>query len=301
MLLVDFILERATPTDDDAAAANCNLDEVLDIGDAVCLVNLILSPPSGPTLAAAPADGLRETVRLGEAALDPVSGRRIVMLEAELGPDVAGLQARIGYDPGRVRIGWPEPGDAARGLELETNDRGGELLLVLYARGGVFPTGAGKALVRLPVEVLDDAETDPGLVLRELRIADRRGTVRRPELGGATLTTLPARFRLGEPYPNPVGQSGTQIELEIPASIGPALSGGAAGASSSGPVRVVVEVFNVRGQKVRTVLAEELAPGQHTIRWDGRSDRGVRVGAGIYVLRLRAGAVVETRKLIVNR
>ncbi|NIR44732.1 MAG: hypothetical protein GWN99_10540 [Gemmatimonadetes bacterium] len=301
VLLVDIILERVTPTEDDAAAANCNLDGALDIGDAVCLVNLILTPTSGPTLAAARPNDAPESVRLSEAAFDPVTGRRIVTLEAELGPDVAGLQARIGYDAARVRIGWPELGDAARGLVLETNDLGGELLLVLYARGGVFPARSGKTLVRLPVELSGDEETDPGLELRALKVADRSGTVRRPETGSATLTALPTRFRLGEPYPNPVGQAGTQIELEIPASIGPALSGGVVGASSGGPVRVVVEVFNVRGQKVRTVLAEELAPGQHSIRWDGRSDRGVRVGTGVYVLRLRAGTFVENRKLIVNQ
>lgn len=299
VLLVDFILERATPTEEDEAAANCNLDGSLDVGDAVCLVNLILAPPPGPILAgSARGAPIRETVRLNPVARDPLTGRRTAVLEAELAPGVAGLQARIGYDPGQVRIGWPELGEDASGLELETNDREGELLLVLYAPRGTFPSGAGKALVRLPLDTYGG--DDPHLELRELKLADRQGVVRRPESGAATLTTLPSRFRLGQPYPNPVGGEGTRIELEIPAAVGPALSGGGPGVAAGGPVRVVVEVFNVRGQKIRTVLAEELTPGQHTLRWDGRSDRGVRVGAGLYVLRLQAGSIVETRKLIVR-
>ena len=94
-----------------------------------------------------------------------------------------------------------------------------------------------------------------------------------------------------------VGQAG-----EIPEGVGPALSGpggGGAGAGRGGSVRVVAEVFNVRGQRIRLVMDEELIAGQHSIEWDGRSDRGAAVGAGLYVLRLRAGSFTATRKLIV--
>ncbi len=44
----------------------------------------------------------------------------------------------------------------------------------------------------------------------------------------------------------------------------------------------------------------DLLPGRHTIEWDGRTDRGGVVGAGLYVLRVRAGTFNATRKLIVR-
>jgi flagellar hook assembly protein FlgD len=74
---------------------------------------------------------------------------------------------------------------------------------------------------------------------------------------------------------------------------------GEAGLRRQQAVRVVAEVYNVRGQRIRRLLSADLAPGKHTLAWDGRNDRGEFVGAGVYVLRLRAGSFAATRKLIV--
>jgi hypothetical protein len=113
------------------------------------------------------------------------------------------------------------------------------------------------------------------------------------------MTALPLDFRLSNPYPNPVavGQ-GTKLDLEIPDMVRPALAG-EGGGRRTGTVRVVADVYNVRGQRIRQLLSADLTPGQHTVVWDGRNDRGEFVGAGLYVLRLRAGEFAATRKLIV--
>jgi hypothetical protein len=48
-----------------------------------------------------------------------------------------------------------------------------------------------------------------------------------------------------------------------------------------------LEVFDVRGRRVRTVLAPRLAVGAHVLEWDGRDARGQRVAPGVYFYRLR--------------
>ncbi|HSG80753.1 MAG TPA: FlgD immunoglobulin-like domain containing protein, partial [Gemmatimonadota bacterium] len=300
VLLVDFVLERDTPDPLEFISADCTPDGTLDIGDIVCLVNLILGAAPTPLLAAAPAaSNAGELARLSEAAADPITGQRTVLLEAELGAGVAGLQARIAYDPGRVRPGAPLLIPRGAGLELVTHDLGDELILLIYGPSGETLAGGEGPLVRLPVQSLaGSGEDELAIELMQVRLANRSGQVRQAAVGAVALTALPARFRLSEPSSNPVGRSGTSLELEIPEPIGPAFYGD--GAAAPGAVRVVVEIFNVRGQKIRTVLAEDLVAGKHTIRWDGRSDRGELVGAGLYVLRARAGAAVETRKLIVS-
>jgi hypothetical protein len=301
VLLVDFILEISTPTALEFVSADCTPDTSLDIGDVVCIVNLILGPGPAQLLAAAPAaTSVRGVARLDEAPVDPITGQRTVMLEADLGTGTAGIQARLEYDPGRVRVGTPELTDRANGFRLQSRDLGGELIVLVYGEAGdVLAAGEGP-LMRLPVFMQGSDDEDPGLELTQMRLADLLGIVRSANVGTATLTTMPNRFRLSEPYPNPIGLSGTQLDLEIPQPTTPSLSGESGIVGSSGTVHVVVEVFNVRGQKIRTVMAEDLAPGRHAIRWDGRSDRGTLVGAGLYVMRMRAGTVVETRKLIVS-
>ena len=48
------------------------------------------------------------------------------------------------------------------------------------------------------------------------------------------------------------------------------------------------------------MLDEPLLPGRHAIEWDGRSENGAAVSAGLYVMRVIAGTLNETRKLIVS-
>ncbi len=48
-----------------------------------------------------------------------------------------------------------------------------------------------------------------------------------------------------------------------------------------------LEIFDVRGMRVRTVLREELEEGLHTVSWDGRDQRGQRPASGVYYARLR--------------
>jgi Zn-dependent metalloprotease len=56
------------------------------------------------------------------------------------------------------------------------------------------------------------------------------------------------------------------------------------------PGTAALEVFDVRGRRVRDLLGGTLAAGHHQIGWDGRDARGERVPAGVYLVRLRTPA-----------
>ena len=67
-----------------------------------------------------------------------------------------------------------------------------------------------------------------------------------------------------------------------------------------GPVHI--EVFDVRGARVRTVVDDARRPkGIHTATWDLRGDRGERVSSGVYFVRMRAASSVLTRRVTVVR
>jgi hypothetical protein len=64
----------------------------------------------------------------------------------------------------------------------------------------------------------------------------------------------------------------------------------------SGPIEV--DVLDVRGRHVVSLLRAERADGPTTLVWNGRDGSGRRVPAGIYWLRARVGSRVDTKKLL---
>jgi len=93
------------------------------------------------------------------------------------------------------------------------------------------------------------------------------------------VSPLPEGFELSQNYPNPFNPT-TKINYSVPAS-----------------ERVSIEIINVMGQVVRTLVDEEVSAGQHTVEWDATNDNGVKVASGMYFYRFKAGNNVETKKM----
>jgi hypothetical protein len=66
--------------------------------------------------------------------------------------------------------------------------------------------------------------------------------------------------------------------------------------AENGPVRLCV--YNARGEKVRTLMEENLRAGDHTAVWNGLDANGRAVGSGVYFYRLEAGNKSFTRKAL---
>ena len=93
-------------------------------------------------------------------------------------------------------------------------------------------------------------------------------------------TALPTSFALGQNYPNPFNPS-TIIPYQLPAT---------------GYVRL--DVFNVLGQRLATLVDAERSAGAHTAQWDGTDAAGRAVGAGVYIYRLSSGGMTESRRMV---
>ena len=57
-------------------------------------------------------------------------------------------------------------------------------------------------------------------------------------------------------------------------------------------------LYNLAGQKVVTLVRGRREAGVYAVQWDGRGEGGRELASGIYLYSLRAGARVETRKLL---
>ncbi|MBN2029006.1 S8 family serine peptidase [bacterium] len=101
--------------------------------------------------------------------------------------------------------------------------------------------------------------------------------------GGGSL--LPESIALSQNYPNPFNGS-TVITYTIPGQY-------------EGPV--TLELFDMTGRKVRTLVQEMQTSGQHEIIWEGRDDQGLQVGSGVYVYQLRVDQTLMSKRLIYLR
>jgi len=100
--------------------------------------------------------------------------------------------------------------------------------------------------------------------------------------GGSAQAELPKAFALSRNMPNPFNPS-TTISYTVP---------------ENENIRVTLEVFNMRGMRLRKLVDEERGPGVYSVIWDGTDEKGARVSSGVYFYRLRAGDFVKVRKMV---
>ena len=159
--------------------------------------------------------------------------------------------------------------------------------LLLAVRVGADPLVEGR--VQLP-----SGEPAVGVQVRLFDLADlRQGVVAGAVTDGAghfslrsgalAASVLPEGFSLGSNYPNPFNPS-TMIPYQLPA-----------------PMHVRLEVFNLLGQRIATLVDGGRAAGSHTAEWDATDAAGQAVGAGVYLYRLSGdGARITRRMLLID-
>jgi len=94
------------------------------------------------------------------------------------------------------------------------------------------------------------------------------------------LDNIPLSFELKQNFPNPFN-SNTQIYF---------------GLSYASPVEM--GVYDIQGDRIRTLVQNNIEAGFHTITWNGRNDAGQSVSSGLYFYLLRAGRFTEARKMV---
>ncbi|MFQ5583843.1 MAG: T9SS type A sorting domain-containing protein [Calditrichia bacterium] len=96
-------------------------------------------------------------------------------------------------------------------------------------------------------------------------------------------STVPDKFELGQNYPNPFNPS-TSINYRLPWR-----------------AFVVLKIYNILGQDIRTLVNAPNAKGLHTVKWNGTDERGFPVASGVYFYRLAAGDFSQIRRMVLLR
>ncbi|UCF63506.1 MAG: T9SS type A sorting domain-containing protein [bacterium] len=95
----------------------------------------------------------------------------------------------------------------------------------------------------------------------------------------------PSVIHLAQNYPNPFNPS-TTIFFSV---------------ENEEPLRITLTIYDILGQRINTLINEELGSGQYEIMWDGKNDRGISVPSGIYLYRLQAGTYRFSKKMYLLR
>ncbi len=93
----------------------------------------------------------------------------------------------------------------------------------------------------------------------------------------------PGAFDLQQNHPNPFNPV-TVIEYDLPVDC-----------------RVRLEIYDVLGRRIATLVDARQTAGIKQARWDGTNREGIDVASGIYFYRLEAGSFIETRKMVLLR
>ena len=97
---------------------------------------------------------------------------------------------------------------------------------------------------------------------------------------GVNDPVVPAEISLHQNYPNPFNPS-TTINLSL-----------------NKEQMVTLEIYNIKGEKVKQLVNSQLSAGQHSITWDGRDDAGKQISSGIYFYRMITKDYSATKRMI---
>ena len=94
---------------------------------------------------------------------------------------------------------------------------------------------------------------------------------------------LPRKSILEQNYPNPFNP-GTTIAFDLPLAS-----------------HITLQIYDVLGREVKTLVDERKPAGRYTVQWDGTNHAGKPVTSGVYLYHLQAGQFEQTRKMLLVR
>ena len=270
VMLTNYFIEGPTAFDNhyegSVAASDVNADGIaLSIGDLVYLIRIITGdalPYAKPVASAEPAQ-LSLLVNHTAASL-------AVNSAADLGAGYFVIN-HTGYT-----VSPPQLINGASDMTLKYSDENGILKVLVYSMEKDHKIAAGSQhLLVIPIS------GQGTLTIQDAQLADYFGRLIPVETAGPA--PMPSAYALHQNYPNPFNAT-TRIIYELPQ-----------------PAQVKLEIINVLGQTVATVIDRYESAGIHSAEWSGTDGQGHPVASGIYLYRMTAGGFTAEKKMVLMK
>ena len=189
------------------------------------------------------------------------------------------------YDPAQLEfIGVDQSAElkgASYPLFFDGRERGQQVDVSLALLGGNTAIGGSGQIASISFRLLQSKDLSLGFSQIDLRDGENNKLSGQGENAEYTaILQVPKAYGLSQNYPNPYNLQ-TQIAYQLPQS-----------------GLVLLKIYNIRGELVRTLVNEYKPAGYHTVSWDGKNGDGVAVSSGIYFYRLSSESFSATRKMV---
>jgi hypothetical protein len=266
------------------AAGDIVRNDTVNVVDLVGIVYAIFGwpLPSNPTPVV--PDDQFATLKVNHGEIPDIGMQSEMAISADLPTEAAGIELTIAYNPETVQMLPPQLVDGVSGFSVNYRDNGnGTMRVVLHSwtpwnDAKLIAEGISDVLT-LPFVSKAPISADDDRVVRITKAVISDGAARNVPVGSTGPEPLPSLFELAQNRPNPFNPT-TTIDFYI---------------ESQSDVRL--EVFNVLGQLVKTLVDRSMAPGQYSVVWDGTDTNGARMASGVYLYRLKSGDASLTKKM----
>jgi len=275
LAVVDFILEEDFPTEDEFRNVDVNMDEEINIADVIMMVDIIYG-------------GNARTMGFDNnefAFVDMLTDYKNseLSIAIEYQGVIRGLEIELDYDADMVDILSTRLSEIQEDVMITSKKIGQDKFKIVVANlnsGSI--NSKNNNYVTIPLHFKGNEYQVSSVSLKDIKIAGADGNIVRTltRESSSEIKAIPTSFALQQNFPNPFNPM-TEIRFDIPESD-----------------YVSLAVYNMMGQKIRTLASGNMTPGYHAIIWDGKNDLGSQVSTGMYFYSIHAGQYKSTKKML---
>ncbi len=273
------------------ATADIMINDTVNVFDLVGTINTIFGIPISPV---PPPPVQSEPAVLALAYNNLYPGQTdIMMVKSDLPVSVAAAELNLKYDPAVMALGAPQLGADANGMALQYKfDGKGNVKVLLHFTNPFnaaqqLPAGAGIEMIKIPMLAARTVEFgNTNQVKLNKALLSTSNSASLTVAGLETEPILPQSFELFQNYPNPFNPT-TTIMFTI---------GTAADGSLTQPTSL--DIYNILGQRVKTLVDDNLPPGRYQIEWNSTNENRQRVASGVYFYRIIVGSNSQSKKML---
>ncbi len=266
-------------------------NDSVNVFDLVGVINTIFGIPVSPV---PPPPVQSEPAVLALAYNNLYAGQSdIMVVKSDLPVQIAAAELDITYDPTVLALGAPQLGADAGGMALQYKfDGKGNVKVILnftnpFNTAQQLPIGTGIEMIKIPMlaaRTVEAGNKNQVKLSKALLSAANSASLAVTGLDDEPL--LPETFELFQNYPNPFNPT-TTIMFTI-------------GAADDGALTQHTElnIYNILGQRVKTLVNEELATGRYQKEWNATNQSGLRVATGVYFYRIVVGQNSQSKKML---
>ena len=205
-----------------------------------------------------------------------------IPVKIALGLDARAADLVLRYDPETLRLIKIIPSTSGSLIAVNAQCRGRIKVALVNVEG--IATHQGEVLKGI-FRLRGDTGETAGLAVENISLYAIDGSPIRLKTYVEGIFERPSGCSLFQNYPNPFN-SITTLVFSLPFAS-----------------HVELAVFNLAGQRIRTLVEGEVQPGEHQVTWDGKDRFGREVSSGLYLYRLKVGEGkwVETKKAVLLR